>query len=102
MSYTCHNRITQHINDYNNKLIAIRQLCWLGITVSVCVCVCACVCVERDRERERDVTIRAKERGCYIKYVACDTLFHSVPNLTIGPIGVFVYKGTACVTGVPI
>jgi hypothetical protein len=55
----------------------------------LCVCVCVCVCTERERCRER-----AKERGWYVKYVACGTFFHSVPNLTIRPIGVFVYSVT--------
>jgi hypothetical protein len=58
---------------------------------SVCVCVCVCVQGEREREGCRD---RAKERGWYVKYVPCGTLFHSVPNLTIRPIGVFVYTVT--------
>jgi len=61
------------------------------------MCVCMCVCIQRERCRER-----AKEGGWYVKYVACVTLYHSVPNLTIRRIGVFVYKGPACVTGVPI
>ena len=42
-----------------------------------------CVCAEREREV-------AKERRWCVKYVACSTLFHSVSNLTIKHIGVFV------------
>ena len=55
----------------------------------MCVCVCVCVCVFTKRERDF-----AKERGWYVKYVAYGTLFHSVPNLTVRPIGVFVYTVT--------